>query len=99
MGHPGVWFAAVSEVGHALQPGDEWDVSISHASEDKDAIARPLVEAPRAKGLRVWYDEFSLKVGDSLRKKIDHGLQIQSLKPRGAVSPYSFTPNCQNKNE
>jgi hypothetical protein len=53
---------------------DEWDVFVSHASEDKDAIARPLAEALRTKGLRVWYDEFSLTVGDSLRKKIDQGL-------------------------
>jgi hypothetical protein len=53
---------------------DEWDVFVSYASEDKDAIARPLAEALRAIGLRVWYDEFSLTVGDSLRKSIDHGL-------------------------
>ncbi len=53
---------------------DEWDVFVSHASEDKDAIARPLAEALRTKGLRVWYDEFALKVGDSLRRKIDQGL-------------------------
>ena len=33
---------------------DEWDVFISHASEDKSEIARPLAEALRAKGLRVW---------------------------------------------
>jgi hypothetical protein len=32
---------------------DEWDVFISHASEDKDAIARPLADALMAKGLRV----------------------------------------------
>jgi TIR domain len=55
-------------------PSDEWDVFISHASEDKNAIARPLAEALRARELRVWYDEFSLTVGDSLRKKIDQGL-------------------------
>lgn len=53
---------------------DEWDVFISHASEDKDAIARPLADALRAKGLRVWYDEFSLQMGDSLRQSIDRGL-------------------------
>lgn len=52
----------------------EWDVFISHASEDKDAIARPLADVFRAKGLRVWYDEFSLTVGDSLRQSIDRGL-------------------------
>jgi hypothetical protein len=52
----------------------EWDVFISHATEDKDAIARLLAQALRASGLRVWYDEFSLKVGDSLRESIDQGL-------------------------
>jgi len=52
----------------------EWDVFVSHASEDKDEIARPLAEALRSRGLRVWYDDFSLTVGDSLRKSIDYGL-------------------------
>ncbi len=56
------------------KPEEEWDVFISHASEDKDAIATPLAEALRAKGLRVWYDDFSLKLGDSLRQSIDRGL-------------------------
>lgn len=51
-----------------------WDVFISHASEDKDEIARPLANALDAKGLSVWYDEFSLRIGDSLRQSIDHGL-------------------------
>jgi hypothetical protein len=53
---------------------DAWDVFVSHASEDKDDFARPLAEALRASGLRVWYDEFSLKVGDSLRQSIERGL-------------------------
>ena len=53
---------------------DIWDVFISHASEDKDEVARPLAEALRKKGLRVWYDEYSLKLGDSLRRSIDAGL-------------------------
>lgn len=47
---------------------------ISHASEDKTAFVRPLAHALRAKGLKVWYDEFSLKPGDSLRSSIDRGL-------------------------
>jgi len=53
---------------------ERWDVFISHASEDKDEIAKPLSEALRAKGLSVWYDEFSLTLGDSLRQSIDRGL-------------------------
>lgn len=52
----------------------EYDVFISHASEDKDEIVRPLALALIKEGLEVWYDEFELKIGDSLRKKIDIGL-------------------------
>lgn len=52
----------------------EYDVFISHASEDKDEVVRPLANSLRSKGLRVWYDEFELKIGDSLRRKIDGGL-------------------------
>ena len=50
------------------------DVFISHASEDKDDVVRPLAIALRNLGLSVWYDEFELKIGDSLRRKIDKGL-------------------------
>jgi len=52
----------------------EYDVFISHASEDKDDVARPLAEALRSQGLSVWYDEFELRIGDSLRRKIDKGI-------------------------
>ncbi len=52
----------------------EFDVFISHASEDKDEVVRPLAIALQSGGLRVWYDEFELKIGDSLRRKIDKGL-------------------------
>lgn len=52
----------------------EYDVFISHASEDKENIVRPLAQALVAHGLKVWYDEFELKIGDSLRRKIDRGL-------------------------
>lgn len=52
----------------------EWDVFISYASEDKEAFVRPLAERLRGQGLRVWYDEFILKVGDSLNRSIDAGL-------------------------
>jgi hypothetical protein len=52
----------------------EYDVFISHATEDKDEVVRPLAHALVEKGLKVWYDEFELKIGDSLRRKIDKGL-------------------------
>lgn len=54
--------------------GKQWDVFISHASEDKNSFVRPLADALRASGLSPWYDETTLTVGDSLRRKIDEGL-------------------------
>jgi hypothetical protein len=50
------------------------DCFISHASEDKDAVARPLAEALTSAGYSVWFDEYELVLGDSLRAKIDEGL-------------------------
>jgi hypothetical protein len=52
----------------------EFDVFISHASEDKTEVARPLADALKSAGLQVWLDEFELTIGDSLRRKIDSGL-------------------------
>lgn len=51
-----------------------YDLFLSHASEDKEIIARPLYRALTAKGVTVWFDEAVLKMGDSLRRKIDEGL-------------------------
>jgi hypothetical protein len=53
----------------------EYDVFISHASEDKEEFVKPLVGALQDAGYKVWYDEFTLKVGDSLRRSIDNGLK------------------------
>jgi hypothetical protein len=51
-----------------------FDVFISHASEDKDSIARPLYRELNAQDVTVWFDEAVLELGDSLRRKIDEGL-------------------------
>ena len=51
----------------------EFDVFISHATEDKD-FAGPLARELRSAGLRVWFDEFELELGDSLNEKINCGL-------------------------
>jgi len=50
-----------------------YDVFIAHASEDKP-FATPLAKALTKKGFSVWYDDFVLKLGDSLQKEIDRGL-------------------------
>lgn len=52
----------------------EYDVFISHSSADKDDFVRPLATELQNLGIKVWYDEFELKLGDSLRRSIDHGL-------------------------
>lgn len=56
------------------EDGQTWDVFISHAGEDKEAVALPLADALRAYGLKVWIDKTELRIGDSLRRKIDYGL-------------------------
>lgn len=52
----------------------DWDVFISHATEDKEFVAGPLAHALRERGVSVWYDEFELRIGDSLRRSIDIGI-------------------------
>lgn len=47
---------------------------ISHASPDKDGFVRPLADALRRLGVAVWYDEFSLELGDSISQQIDQGI-------------------------
>lgn len=51
-----------------------WDVFICHASEDKEEVAKPLAEALIKAGLTVWLDVFTLRLGDNLRRSIEHGL-------------------------
>lgn len=55
--------------------GQTWDVFISHASEDKDAVAIPLRNALVDLGITVWLDKTELAIGDSLRRKIDQGIR------------------------
>lgn len=61
-------------VSNQSRPIMRHDVFISHASEDKDSFVRPFAEALSLRGLAIWYDEHSLKWGDSLRREIDRGL-------------------------
>ena len=52
-----------------------YDVFISHAYEDKNGFVKPLADKLIEKGIEVWYDEYSLSIGDSLRRSIDKGLK------------------------
>ncbi len=67
-----------SIVDNAMAAGEhadrEYDVFVAHANEDKEAVARPFSHTLNERGLVVWFDEFELRVGDSLRRKIDAGI-------------------------
>jgi arsenate reductase-like glutaredoxin family protein len=74
----------------------EWDVFICHATEDKEEFVRPLANSLRLYGLKVWYDEFTLTVGDSLRRSIDKGL-VNSCYGIVVISPSFFSKDWPQK--
>jgi small GTP-binding protein len=55
-----------------------YDVFLSHSSKDK-AIVRRLAERLKKDRLKVWFDEWEIRPGDSIPRKIDEGLE-QSAK-------------------
>jgi hypothetical protein len=69
------------EVREPVEPDDDalggqtWDVFLSHASEDKDAVATPLRNALSERGVTVWLDKTEMRIGHSLRRKIDEGIR------------------------
>ncbi|MBA2617677.1 MAG: TIR domain-containing protein [Rubrobacter sp.] len=67
----------------------KYDVFISHASQDKEDFVEPLAGLLSEMGLRVWYDDFVLKVGDSLRQSIDRGI-TNSEYGLVVLSPHFF---------
>ena len=48
---------------------------ISHDSRDKSSVAEPIAVGLQKLMCPVWYDQFSLKVGDSLRESIERGIK------------------------
>jgi len=87
--HP-VGSASTAAGGTEKVADSPWDVFICHASEDKEPFVRQLAEALQAERLHVWYDTFTLTLGDSLRRCIDRGLALSRF---GVVvlSPHFFT--------
>ncbi len=51
-----------------------YDVFLSHSSKDK-TVVRVLAGRLRADGLKVWFDEWVIKPGDSIPAKIEEGLE------------------------
>ncbi len=52
-----------------------WDFFISHASSIKETVVRPLANALKERGQRVWFDDFQIKVGDDLDNIIAQGIK------------------------
>ena len=50
------------------------DTFICHATEDKEFMARPLHKALSEAGVYAWLDESEIRLGQSIRQKIDEGL-------------------------
>ncbi len=71
---------------------------ISHDSRDKESVARPIALALQRMLCPVWYDEFSLKVGDRLRENIEKGLR-ECKKCILVLSPNFFSNNGWTKKE
>jgi hypothetical protein len=52
-----------------------YDAFICHAWEDKETFVAGFAHRLSSLGASIWYDDYSLEVGDSLREKIDEGLR------------------------
>jgi hypothetical protein len=77
----------VERLNLSSQDPTKWDVFISYASEDKADVAQPLHDELKARGLQVWYDDATLRIGESIRRKVDRGL-AESAFAVVIISPF-----------
>src|SRR4051794_29410783 len=52
----------------------DFDVFLSHSSKDKPVV-RSLAERLKRDGLKVWFDQWEIRLGDSIYAKIRDGLE------------------------
>lgn len=67
-------------------------VYLAHASEDKPTV-RPLAEYLMANGVEVWFDEWDIEAGGSLRQEMENGLGwmthfVVILTPTSITKPW-----------
>lgn len=62
--------------GMTSETAKQYDVFVSHATEDKESFVNELVAALQNFGVNVWYDATEIGWGDSLRKRIDEGIRL-----------------------
>ncbi len=60
--------------GKTVRTARTYDFFISHATPDKEAVARPLANLLTERDCKVWIDQQEILVGDSIRQQIDEGL-------------------------
>jgi hypothetical protein len=65
-----------------------FDIFLSHSGKDKPQV-QALAERLRDAGLRVWFDTWAIRPGDSIPDKIDEGL-TQSAYVALCISAHSF---------
>ncbi|MEM7656302.1 MAG: TIR domain-containing protein [Bacteroidota bacterium] len=63
-----------------------YDLFVSHALEDQISLTQPLVEALRAKGIRLWYSSENLQIGDTLSSEVNQAIR-QSRYCLAIISP------------
>lgn len=51
-----------------------WDIFISHATEDMETVVVPLVKELSKYPMKIWIDNKELRIGDSLMGKINEGI-------------------------
>jgi hypothetical protein len=73
----------------------KWDIFVSHASEDKEDVAGPLADMLQARGFKVWYDTYTLSLGDNIRQSIETGLS-ESQFAVVILSPSFFAKKWTN---
>lgn len=83
------------------------DVFLSHCAHDTDVV-RELAERLRGDGVRVWpkelYREREIKLGDSVPKKIDDGLEqsrvwVMCLSEHAFASDWATSSFCCRRAE
>ncbi len=56
----------------------QYDAFLSHSAKDKPVV-RDVAERLRKDGLRVWFDEWEIRPGDSIPAKIEEGLELSRV--------------------
>ena len=91
----GVDQGEVKSMHDGTEPGVP-QVYLAHASEDHETLARPLAERMMAEGIEVWFDEWEIRSGDSLKRKMEEGLAgcthfVVLLTPNSLGKPWVET--------